>query len=58
MEFMKKDRIITLEGHDFACFSSGPVDFVTFDEGCYNGAKNVEILCFNSVKGKHDFAPC
>lgn len=55
---MKKDRIITLEGHDFACFSSGPVDFVTFDEGCYNGAKNVEILCFNSVKGKHDFAPC
>ena len=49
------DRIVTLDGHDFACFSSDPIDFVTFDEVCYNGAKNVEILCFNSVKGKYDF---
>ena len=49
------DRNITLDGHDFACFSSDPIDFVTFDDDCYNGAKNVEILCFNSIKGKCDF---
>lgn len=52
----KTDRTITLDGHDFACFSCNPIDFVTFDEDCYNGAKNVEILCFNSIRGKHDFA--
>lgn len=52
-----EDRKVTPDGHDFACFSSSPVDFVTFDEDCYNGAKNVKILCFNSVKGKYDFRP-
>lgn len=50
-----QDRIVTWDGHDFACRSSGPIDFVTFDDDCYNGAKKVEILCFNSIKGKHDF---
>lgn len=50
-----KDRIVTLDGHDFACFSSDPIDFVTFDDDCYNGAKNIEILCFNTIKGKNDF---
>lgn len=49
------DRIITLDGHDFACFSRDPIDFVTFDENCCNGAKNIDILCFNSIKGKYDF---
>lgn len=49
------DRIITLDGHDFACFSGDPIDFVTFDENCCNGAKNIDILCFNSIKGKYDF---
>lgn len=49
------DRNIILDGHDFACFSPEPVDFITFDNGCYSGAKNVELLCFNSVKGKIDF---
>lgn len=49
------DRIVILDGHDFACFNSDPIDFVTFDDDCYNGAKNVEILCFNSIKGKRDF---
>ena len=49
------DRNIILDGHDFACFSPEPVDFITFDNGCYFGAKNVELLCFNSVKGKIDF---
>lgn len=49
------DRTVTLDGHDFACFSSDPIDFVTFDVDCYNGAKNVNVLCFNSIKGKDDF---
>lgn len=51
----KKDRIVTLDGHDFSCFSNDSIDFVTFDDDCYNGAKNVEILCFSSIKGKCDF---
>ena len=50
------DRTVTLDGHDFACFNSSPVDFVTFDDACFNGASNVEALCFESVKGKYDFA--
>lgn len=50
----KEDRHVTLDGHDFACYNSEPVDFVTFDDDCCNGAKNVEILCFNSIKGKYD----
>jgi hypothetical protein len=49
------DRNVILDGHDFACFSSDPVDFVSFDERCYYGARNVEILCFDSIKGKYDF---
>lgn len=49
------DRKIILDGHDFACFSDSPVDFVTFDKDCYSGAKNVELLCFNSIKGINDF---
>ena len=52
----KADRTVTLDGHDFACFNSSPVDFVTFDDACFNGASNVEALCFESVKGKYDFA--
>lgn len=52
----KPDRIVTLDGHDFTCFSNDPIDFVTFDVDCYNGAKNVDLLCFNSIKGKHDFS--
>lgn len=51
----EKDRIVTLDGHDFACRSNNPIDFVTFDNDCFNGTKNVEILCFNSIKGKDDF---
>lgn len=49
------DRIVTLDAHDFACNSSETIDFVTFDWVCYNGAKAVETLCFNSIKGKYDF---
>ena len=51
----EEDRKIILDGHDFACFSTQPVDFVTFDDDCFNGAKNIDLLCFNSVKGKYDF---
>ena len=50
-----EDRIVILDGHDFACFSSDPIDFVTFDNDCFNGANSLEMLCFESVKGKHDF---
>lgn len=53
----EEDRKIILDGHDFACFSSQPVDFVTFDDDCFKGAKNIDLLCFNSVKGKYDFRP-
>lgn len=49
------DRKVILDGHDFACSSPEPVDFVTFDNDCYSGAKNTELLCFNSVKGKNNF---
>ena len=49
------DRKVTLDGHDFACFSSDPIDFVTFDYECFKGAKNIKILCFDSIKGKYDF---
>lgn len=51
----EEDRKIILDDHDFACFSTQPVDFVTFDDDCFNGAKNIDLLCFNSVKGKYDF---
>ena len=51
----EEDRKIILDGHDFACFYTQPVDFVTFDDDCFNGAKNLDFLCFNSVKGKYDF---
>lgn len=50
-----EDRIVTLDGHDFACFCSSSIDFVTFDYDCFKGASNVDILCFDSVKGKDDF---
>ncbi|MDO5815126.1 MAG: hypothetical protein Q4Q18_05765 [Methanobrevibacter sp.] len=50
-----EDRIVTLDGHDFACASVDPIDFVTFDYDCFNGAKNTKMLCFNSIKGKYDF---
>lgn len=36
-------------------YQSDPVDFVSFDDECYFGAKNVELLCFDSIKGKYDF---
>ena len=49
------DRTVILDGHDFACFSSEPIDFVTFDGDCYDGACNVGILCFDSIKGKNNF---
>lgn len=49
------DRIVILDGHDFACNNSKLVDFVTFDLDCYNGAKNVKKLCFNSIRCKKDF---
>lgn len=49
------DRNVILDEHDFACFSGDSIDFVTFDEDFYRGARNVEILCFNSIKGKYDF---
>ena len=51
----EKDRTVILDGHDFACRSNDPIDFVTFDDGCFNGAKNVEILCFSSIRGKDDY---
>ena len=51
------DRNIVLDGHDFAYNSKFPVDFVTFDNECCNGAKNVKILAFNFIKGKDDFNP-
>lgn len=37
-----------------ACKTIENIDFITFDEDCYNGAKNVESLCFSSVRGKYD----
>lgn len=49
------DRTVILDGHDFACYSNDSVDFVTFDIECYEGARNVELLCFGSIKGKYDF---
>ena len=49
------DRKITLDGHDFACKSQFPIDFVTFDYKCCAGAKKVKTLCFDSIKGKNDF---
>ena len=49
-----EDRIVTLDGHDFACQNNNQIDFITFDEVCYNGAKNTKILCFKSIKGQYD----
>lgn len=54
LDVHKSDREIILDAHDFAS-RSGPVDFVTFDHDCYEGAKNVELWCFNSVRGRQDF---
>ena len=50
-----EDREVILDGHDFACKSQFPIDFVTFDYKCCAGAKKVKTLCFNSIKGKYDF---
>ena len=52
---MDFDRTVILDGHDFACNLSEPIDFVTFDDACFRGAENVQMLCFNSIKGKYDF---
>ena len=50
-----KDRPVVLDGHDFAWKSSDPIDFITFDNECCNGAKQVKILSFNSIRGSKDF---
>ena len=50
-----EDRHVTLDGHDFACYSTEKIDFITFDIDCYNGASDLTVLCFNSIKGKDDF---
>jgi hypothetical protein len=49
------DRAVTLDGHEFASLNKDPIDFVSFDDGCYYGAKNVKLLSFNSIKGEYDF---
>lgn len=46
------DRTVTLDGHDFACKSFEPVDFVTFDVDCYNGAKISNNYALISLKEK------
>ena len=50
-----EDRLIALDGHEFASHSPDPVDFITFDDLLFKGVCEVEILCFESVKGKYDF---
>ena len=52
-----EDRPVVLDGHDFAWKSSEPIDFLTFDNECYDGAKQVNVLCFNSIRGSKDFKP-
>ena len=51
------DRAVTLDGHEFASLNRDPIDFVSFDDDCYYGAKNVKLLSFNSIKRKYDFKP-
>ena len=49
------DRAVTIDGHEFAILNDDPIDFVSFDDDCYYGAKNVKLLSFNSIKGEYDF---
>ena len=52
----KEDRIVALDGHDFACKSADFIDFVTFDDELFRGCFfNADKLCFENIKGKHDF---
>ena len=51
----ENDVKIALDGHDFACKSTKPVDFVTFDDKLYQGSLKAKNLCFSSIKGEYDF---
>ena len=51
----EKDRIIALDGHDFALRSNFDVDLITFDDAFYFGAEKVKKLAFSNIKSKYDF---
>lgn len=49
------DDEIVLDAYDFNFRTDFPLDFITFDDDCYEGASQIEEFHFNSVKGKYDF---
>lgn len=49
------DDDIVLDAHDFNLRDDSPLDFITFDEGCYEGVSKIKEFQFNKVKGKHDY---
>lgn len=48
----KCDKKIVLDAHDFGI--NHPIDFITFDDGCKEGA-SLEELSFDNVLGRFDF---
>lgn len=48
----KCDKKIVIDAHDFGI--NHPIDFITFDEGCKEGA-SIDGLSFNNVLGRFDF---
>lgn len=48
----KCDKKIVIDAHDFGI--NHPIDFITFDDGCKEGA-SIKELSFNNVLGRFDF---
>ncbi len=49
------DDDIILDAHDFNLKKDFLLDFITFDEDCYNGVSQIDEFQFNKVKGKYDY---
>ncbi|WP_405289734.1 hypothetical protein [Methanobrevibacter sp.] len=49
------DDDIALDAHDFNLKKDFPLDFITFDEGCFEGVSKIKEFKFNNVKGKYDY---
>ena len=49
------DDDIALDAHDFNLRNNILLDFITFDEDCYDGVSKIKEFQFNKVKGKYDY---
>lgn len=49
------DDDIVLDAHDFNLRNNILLDFITFDQDCYNGTSKIKEFQFNKIKGKYDY---